>query len=142
RSRSLGIALSGCKVRLSQSGTNFCCLNTHVTLAAKKPIVTRRIRSARVLLAVSLLTACGGGGGSPAPPPPPPPPSTITSVSMVQIRFVVGNGGQIRFNVVVQGPGKSNTAVPWSVNNVPGGDSTNGTFSTSGVYPAPAVLPP
>jgi uncharacterized protein (DUF1800 family) len=37
--------------------------------------------------------------------------------------------------------GASNTTVTWSVNGVNGGNSTNGTVSTSGLYTPPAALP-
>ncbi len=36
----------------------------------------------------------------------------------------------------------SNTAVTWSVNGVPGGNSTVGTISNSGLYAAPSVISP
>jgi serine protease len=36
----------------------------------------------------------------------------------------------------------TNTSVTWSVNNVPGGNSTWGTISSTGVYTAPATAPP
>jgi hypothetical protein len=35
----------------------------------------------------------------------------------------------------------SNTAATWQVNNVTGGDSTNGTISTTGLYTAPVAVP-
>jgi len=37
--------------------------------------------------------------------------------------------------------GLSNTAVTWSVNGVTGGNSTNGTISTNGLYAAPSIVP-
>jgi len=37
--------------------------------------------------------------------------------------------------------GTTNTAVSWSVNNIAGGNSANGTITASGNYTAPAVLP-
>jgi hypothetical protein len=37
--------------------------------------------------------------------------------------------------------GTVNTAVNWSVNNIPGGDSIVGTISAGGVYVAPAAMP-
>jgi hypothetical protein len=37
--------------------------------------------------------------------------------------------------------GTSDTAVSWSVNGIPGGNSTVGTISTSGLYKAPATVP-
>lgn len=37
--------------------------------------------------------------------------------------------------------GSTNTAVTWQVNGVTGGDATNGTISTTGLYTAPTVLP-
>lgn len=37
--------------------------------------------------------------------------------------------------------GSTNTGVTWQVNGVTGGDATNGTISTTGLYTAPTVLP-
>jgi uncharacterized protein (DUF1800 family) len=37
--------------------------------------------------------------------------------------------------------GTANTAVTWQVNNVPGGDASNGTISNTGLYTAPASVP-
>ncbi|MFZ0807678.1 MAG: Ig-like domain-containing protein [Candidatus Sulfotelmatobacter sp.] len=52
-----------------------------------------------------------------------------TSVSM-------STGGQEQFVATVQGT--SNTAVTWSVDSVSGGNSTDGTITTSGMYTAPS----
>lgn len=48
-------------------------------------------------------------------------------------------GGMRSFQATVSG--SANTGVTWSVNGTPGGSSTVGTISASGVYTAPAVMP-
>jgi hypothetical protein len=85
-------------------------------------------------LVVSFL-GCGGVVGS-APSQPPPNPVTI-SVGPSSISVLLGEP-QI-FTAIVAN--STNTSVTWSVNGVPGGNTTVGTISTGGVYLAPANLP-
>jgi len=92
------------------------------------------------LLTLIPLTGCGGGSTSSAPPPPPPPP-TITSVSLSTNYTLLQPAQRAFFNVTVQGTGYYNPSVAWSVNGIVGGDAVNGIVS-SGVYTAPATLPP
>jgi hypothetical protein len=49
-------------------------------------------------------------------------------------------GGQIQFAVVVSGT-SNDTSVTWSVNSIPGGNSTVGTISSTGLYTAPSAVP-
>lgn len=79
-----------------------------------------------------LLAGCGGSNSSP-----PPPESVIVMVSSPSSSVLLGNTQQLTATVT----GTSNTAVTWSVNGVPGGNSTAGTISSAGLYTAPKDLP-
>jgi hypothetical protein len=77
-----------------------------------------------------------GGGGSSGTLTQPPPQVTVTiSPSSASL----APGQQLQFSVVVQNA--TNSTVTWSVNGVPGGNSTVGTISGSGLYTAPATAP-
>ena len=92
------------------------------------------------LAAGAVTTGCGGGGASPGPPPPPPPPPpTGISVSVAPTSATVMLGATQQFTATVLNT--SNTAVNWSVNGVPGGNSTVGTITSAGLYTAPQNLP-
>ena len=58
-------------------------------------------------------------------------------VSSSSSSVLLGNTQQLTATVT----GTSNTAVTWSVNGVPGGNSTAGTISGAGLYTAPKDLP-
>src|SRR5215472_6808744 len=63
---------------------------------------------------------------------------TVTvSVSSSSASVLIGNTQQLTATVT----GTSHTAVTWSVNGVPGGNSTLGTISSAGLYTAPQDLP-
>ena len=85
------------------------------------------------ILAVGL-SSCGGGGSSSSPPPPP-----AVSVTVSPSTANVPAGGTQPFMANVQNT--SNTAVTWEVNGTPGGTSSVGTISSSGLYTAP-LFPP
>src|SRR5580698_4703936 len=78
---------------------------------------------------------------SPTPPaaPPNPPTSGSVSVTVTPNTASVRAGSSQQFAATVTGT--TNSSVTWSVNNVAGGNSTNGTISASGNYTAPATLP-
>jgi len=94
-------------------------------------------------LRIALLTVgactlgCGGGGTGPVAPPPPPPPSISVTVSPGTASVLLGLTQQFTASVT----GTTNTAVAWSVNNVPGGNTTIGTIDSHGLYAAPPGLP-
>jgi hypothetical protein len=67
------------------------------------------------------------------------PPPRQVQVSLSPNPANVRAGSSQRFTATVTGA--SNSAVTWSVNNVAGGDSLNGTINSSGNYVAPATLP-
>src|SRR5258706_15040213 len=78
--------------------------------------------------------ALGCGAGS-APPPPPP-------LIEVTVKPATGSwvlGVQMAFTAAVTTT--TDTAVSWSVNGVPNGDTALGTITSAGVYAAPADLP-
>ena len=85
-----------------------------------------------LFVAALLLSGCGSvsGGGSGTQPQP-----SITVSGASQVRL----GGTVSFSATVTN--LSNTAVTWQVNGVAGGNSTEGTISSSGVYTPPAVIP-
>src|SRR5579863_9718451 len=100
------------------------------------------IRTQQVLAVISLsllLGSCGGGGTS-NPPPPPPPQGTVTSVTVTAAGTTVLTGQTLVFSDTVKGTGTYSSAVTWSVNGIPGGNTQTGTIN-NGTYTAPAALP-
>jgi hypothetical protein len=87
------------------------------------------------LLLVASILGCGGVVGS---NPPQLPPSTIT-VAVAPSAASVLLGEPQPFSATVSNA--ANTAVIWSVDGIPGGNSTVGTIDAGGVYTAPANLP-
>lgn len=70
--------------------------------------------------------------------------ATVTIESGVKITVTpttafIGTGETFPFSATVTGT--TNLAVTWQVNSEVGGDSTNGTISTTGVYKAPVTAP-
>lgn len=89
-----------------------------------------RVRRPLLILAIVLpIAGCGGMKNSTTSKTPVGVQLNPTSVSM-------STGGQEQFVATVQGT--SNTAVTWSVDSVSGGNSTDGTITTSGMYTAPS----
>lgn len=89
--------------------------------------------SSGALLAVIAIVGCASGTTS----------TTTTQQSQVQVS--VTGPAQVRLGSTVQlyavVSNSTNTSVTWQVNGVTGGDSTNGTISTSGLYTPPATIP-
>jgi hypothetical protein len=85
------------------------------------------------------LSGCAAVRGSGSAPAPKAPPSGTVQISVSPDPASVRAGSSQQFSATVTGP--SNTAVTWSVNNIVGGNSANGTISASGNYSAPAALP-
>ncbi|MBX7219057.1 MAG: DUF1800 family protein [Blastocatellia bacterium] len=65
-------------------------------------------------------------------------PPTV-SISISPASASVQTGATRQFSATVTG--SANTAVTWQVNGVTGGNATNGTISTGGLYTAPAAVP-
>jgi len=66
-------------------------------------------------------------------------PSNISVIVLPTTTKVIVNQTQ-QFSATVQG--SSNQSVTWQVNDVVGGDNVHGTISPSGLYTAPATIPP
>src|SRR5436853_1789952 len=62
------------------------------------------------------------------------------TVRIDPVNLTLPVGGTRQFSVQVTGT--TNTAVNWTVNNLPGGNAAVGTINGTGFYTAPAVLPP
>ncbi len=86
---------------------------------------SRFTSGATVALAIFLAVSCGGS-------------SNPRSVTVVPMSATLNPGGIQQFTANVQGT--SNSAVTWSVNGVAGGNSSDGTVSTAGLYTAPKSI--
>src|SRR5947209_11327303 len=90
--------------------------------------------SSAVLLAGLAVAGCSSGTTSS---------STTTQAPQVQVSVTgpaqvrLGGNAQLYASVA----NSSNTSVNWQVNGVAGGDATNGTISSSGLYTPPASIP-
>ena len=87
------------------------------------------------LLFVASLQGCGGLVGSSSPQPPP----AEIAVTVAPTAVSVMLGAQQPFAAAVSN--SANTTVTWSVNEIPGGNTSVGTINTEGMYTAPAILP-
>ncbi|HKQ04494.1 MAG TPA: DUF1800 family protein [Blastocatellia bacterium] len=67
-----------------------------------------------------------------------PPVGVTVAIDPVTLTLPAGSTRQYSVKVV----GATNTAVTWTINNLPGGDATVGTISGTGFYTAPPVPPP
>jgi uncharacterized protein (DUF1800 family) len=65
--------------------------------------------------------------------------ATMPSIAVSPGYTNVGVGGTLQYTATVTG--LTNTAVTWEVNEIPGGNSTLGTITASGLYTAPATVP-
>jgi len=64
---------------------------------------------------------------------------TAQSITISPGYTTVGVNGTVQYSAIVTG--LSSAAVTWSVNSVKGGNSTNGTITTGGLYTAPSKIP-
>jgi len=85
---------------------------------------------AATLLAMGMLSACGGGSTNRTNNPTPPP---VTGVSVSPMSATVDQGATIQFSASVAGT--TNQAVVWSLQEGTGG----GSISQTGMYTAPAT---
>jgi uncharacterized protein (DUF1800 family) len=92
---------------------------------------TRGIPSLCLFSSAALLLA----GCSTATTTAPPPVVTVTVSGPSSVRL----GATAQFSAVVSNA--SSQAVQWQVNAIPGGNATDGTISSTGLYTAPAFLP-
>jgi len=94
----------------------------------------RHLACPTLLLSVAILTFTGcSTSGNVETPPAPQISVNITGSASTRI------GSTSQFSATVTGT--TNTAVSWEANGIVGGDSADGTISTTGLYTAPAVLP-
>jgi hypothetical protein len=100
------------------------------------------MRRLTLLLALLLMVCqirCGGtSSGSGSNPPPPPPPNITVGVSPNSANVRAGDPPK-QFTATVTG--SSNTTVSWFVGSVAGGNTTNGTIDSTGLYTAPTSVP-
>jgi len=104
------------------------------------PLNRRLMKLFPVLAVLALLLAgCAGvtGPGSGTKPEQPAPKQIQISVSPSPASVRTGSSQQFTATVT----GSTNSTVTWSVNNIPGGNSSTGTINSSGNYLAPASLP-
>ncbi len=80
------------------------------------------------LLASMFLVSCGGGSATPQ-----------ITVTVAPPTATLSPGATTQFMDTVTGT--TNTAVTWQVNGTPGGNSTVGTISSTGLYRAPNSIP-
>ena len=102
---------------------------------------TSQVRALVLPLAVLAMSVwiygCAAGGQGSVTPPPPPPPSVTVTVTPTTGSVLLGNSQTLGATVT----NTTDTSVTWSVNNIPGGNSSAGTITAAGVYTAPADLP-
>lgn len=93
----------------------------------------RAVLLALTLLAVGMLSACGGGSTNTANNSTPPVPPPVITVSVSPTAAAVDQGDTIQFSASVIG--SSNQAVTWSIQE----GSAGGSISQTGLYTAPAA---
>ena len=93
-------------------------------------------RSPATVVDHAVSNASGASGAASLTITPPPLPVSVT-VSPVSATVRTSKTRQFAATVL----NTSNTSVSWRVNGVPGGNSTVGTISASGVYRAPSSVP-
>ena len=84
----------------------------------------KQLALAIVIVLAALATGCGGGS---------------FSVSISPTTATVPPGATQQFTAKVSN--SSDSTVTWQVNSIVGGNSTDGTISTSGLYTAPTTIP-
>ena len=89
-----------------------------------------------ILIAFSI--GCGGGGGSSTEPPVT---NEVTGVSITPGPTTLNAGAKQQFTAKVSGNGSFDATVAWSVNGVPGGNTSIGTITAAGLYVTPFPLP-
>ena len=79
-------------------------------------------------LSLSLITAVTAGCGF-----------NLNEANVIKLSAISGGGNNLRVTQSLQL--KTEAPVTWSVNGIPGGNSTVGTVSNTGVYTAPSIVP-
>jgi len=94
-----------------------------------------RLACAAALLFSLMQASCGGGAAAGNSDPPP---ASVASVSVSASAANIAVNGTVQFTATVQ---NSTFGVLWQVGTAPGGNSTLGTITASGLYTAPAAVP-
>src|SRR5580698_10600989 len=81
---------------------------------------------------IALLSSCGRGSSSSQPPPPPT--TGVTSIVVSPSRANIYTNQTRSFTAQVTGNGAFNNSVVWSVDGIPGGDSTIGSITSTGQF--------
>jgi hypothetical protein len=103
-------------------------------LRAGRQIFARKISPSMMSILLIALVGCGYAFA----PPTPPPPTVTVSIQPASVSLFLGQTQAFQATVV----GSTNTNVTWQVNGVAGGSASAGTISSSGLFTAPAILPP
>jgi hypothetical protein len=90
----------------------------------------------RCILALIFALALAGCGGTPKSISSSSTQSDLVTVHLNETSVTLQTNGQEQFIATVSG--STNTSVNWTVNSVPGGNSSVGTISTTGLYTAPS----
>ncbi len=91
----------------------------------------RAVLFAATLLALIMVSACGGGDEFNN--------TNGLTVTVYPATVSVSEGSMQQFTATVRN--SSYTTVTWLVNGIAGGNSTVGTISNSGLYTAPEIVP-
>ncbi|MGB8522623.1 MAG: hypothetical protein WCD43_06635, partial [Candidatus Acidiferrales bacterium] len=103
-------------------------------LRVRRQIFTRKVSSSAASIVLIALAGCGYAGT----PPEPPPPNVTVTIQPASVSLFLGQTQAFQATVI----GSTNTNVTWQVNGVAGGSTSAGTISSSGLFTAPAILPP
>jgi hypothetical protein len=111
----------------------------HISASRGEEISLNRLFLTLFLAFAPFLAGCAAvrGSGSGTTPQQPAPNEIQVSVSPDPANVRAGSSQPFTATVT----GTTNSAVAWSVNNLPSGNSTIGTITSSGLYSAPASLP-
>ncbi len=97
-----------------------------IQLAVGEKMAMKAWKIGAALLLAAMFSSCGGNSSS-------------VTVTVTPNPVTVILSGSQQFTATVAG--STNTNVNWTVNTVPGGNSTVGIISSTGLYTAPAALP-
>src|SRR5689334_2805032 len=89
----------------------------------------------RLICILSLAVVVNGCGGTTDRAPGPPQAGITVSLSPTSVSLMTSQTQQFQATVT----GSSIKDVTWSVDNIPGGNASVGTISSTGLYTAPAI---
>jgi hypothetical protein len=106
-------------------------INWHAVRARPRAVIYECFPAIAVLSLAAMSISCGTSGATSTPA------NILITIHPLSATVYLGQAQQFQSTVT----GTSNTAVTWSVNGIPDGNSSYGTISEGGQYTAPAVLP-